>query len=344
MQSRSQRFATEPDVRFYRVDELVSAAAADVSRSGLFVSTQAWLPINGIVDVAVSLPTGATVLMPARVAHCLSPDRAREIGRPYGMGFSFMHAGEREARLWQQYLRELGQDGIGEPRRRHRLIVVSHNRPLIERLINGLQPVARELSFYDPRRPPLPFQLERGRDVLVVEAAHLTHPHVARLRQQSASPVLVVDCAGHSQRREQWESGSPEVLRAPFTDAQLCDRIGRLIPDASEPHMTGDLAAIETTSILSMLEYERRDGVLSLIGAQGTVRILVAEGHVCEVQGPAGMSTAGCLSVALGYDAGRFEFRQSATLPKGPGRRRPISAVLMEHAKSVDEARDRRCP
>lgn len=339
VQARSQRFATDPDVRFYRIDELVSAAATDVSASGLFVSTQAWLPINGVVDVVVSLPGGSTVLMPARVAHCLTPDRAREVGRAHGMGFSLLNTGEREARLWTQYLRRLGSGLAAAHPERHRVMVVTHNRRLIERLINALQPVALELSFYDVRRPPLPFQLARGRDVLVVDAAHLNHPHVVRLCEHSTTPVLAVDCGGDEPRTGAWHAGANAVLGSPFTDRQLCDAIARLAPAASKAHLSGDLATIESTSVLSMLEYERRDGVLSLIGSGGSVRLVVADGHVCEVHGPRGMSRAAALRMALDFDEGRFEFRQLVSLAASHAERRPISAVLLEHAKHQDEDR-----
>lgn len=324
-------------MRFYRIDELVSAAATDVSVHGLFVRTQAWLPINGVVDIAVSLPSGATVLLPSRVAHCLTPDMAQEVGRPHGIGFFLMKTGERETRLWSEYLRGLGSINCAAPQSRHRVMVVSHNRRLIERLINALQPVALEVSFYDIRRPPLPLEMSPRHDIMIVEASTVSHPHVVRLREHGNTPVLAI--ARGDDVADAWQGGVGEVLVSPFSDPQLCEAITRLVGQPEAPHMAGDLAAIETTSILSMLEYERRDGILTLIGKTGSVRIFVAAGAVQDVQGPPGMSPDSALTMALGYSEGRFEFRRQqgevATHPDS----RPIVGVLMEHARLIDEQR-----
>lgn len=341
---RAQRYQAQQAVHFYRIDELVAAEAQDVSNQGLFVRTDAWLPINGVVDLAVTLPDGTHVVLPSRVAHCLTPEQASEVGRDSGIGFEVLPARKRDSELWRRYVRALSTQSANIEARRRRLLLVSQKQRLLERLVNALQDVALEISFYDARREADGSLTGEAWDALVVDGALAEHAMVAGLREQTGAPMIVLVPEYH-QAADAWRVGASEVLVAPFDDTQLRDGVARLDSDVGPPDMAGDLSAIETTSVLSMLEYERRDGVLAVHGNAGTVRIRVAAGLVHSVEGPSGMASSEALSMALGHTEGRFEFRSAraggSTASRAdntplPGSR-PISQVLFEHAKLSDE-------
>lgn len=348
VQYRAQRFQAQQAVHFYRIDELVSAEAQDVSAHGLFVRTDAWLPINGVVDLAVTLPDGTHVVLSSRVAHCLSQDQAHEVGRYGGIGFEVLPSPRRDHDVWRRYVRSLGAHSQPLDARRRRLLLVSQKPRLLERLVNALQDVALELSFYDARHAAGPeLACQDCWDALIVDMPLSDHAHVTALREAAAAPMMVL-APDATAAVDAWRSGAAGVLVAPFDDVELREGVARLDSDVGPPDMSGDLSAIETTSVLSMLEYERREGVLTVHGRAGAVRIRVGAGTVRGVQGPNGMSASAALSHALGYREGRFEFRSDR--PPAPGTverekavpphdARPISQVLFEHAKASDEAK-----
>ena len=125
----SPRWGVRRPVRFYRVDELVHAYTDDLSETGAFVRTDAWLPINGVVDLFLGLAGEAATVVPARVVYCLPPDQARSLGRRAGIGFQFVPSRESDLLLLQHYLRELGEpwgpDGLQVPPICHRPAAVT---------------------------------------------------------------------------------------------------------------------------------------------------------------------------------------------------------------------------
>src|SRR5689334_10431524 len=85
------RFAARIRVRFRSVDELVTAYTGDLSRGGLFVSSERLLPIGTSVQIALELPDGGPPAhLPAKVAYLLEPAQAATMGRPTGMGMEFV--------------------------------------------------------------------------------------------------------------------------------------------------------------------------------------------------------------------------------------------------------------
>jgi uncharacterized protein (TIGR02266 family) len=93
-------------VRFRSIDDMVVCYTRNISRGGLFIGTERFLPIGSVVRLNVELPDDqppASVL--ARVAYVLDNSTAERRKRSPGMGMEFLHA-EHEvgARIAKQLL------------------------------------------------------------------------------------------------------------------------------------------------------------------------------------------------------------------------------------------------
>ena len=80
-------------VRFATVQDFVLEYAANISAGGVFVQTDAPLPLKTVVRVEMELP-GSAEMVPARgvVVHRVTPEEAAARGAIAGMGVQFMDA------------------------------------------------------------------------------------------------------------------------------------------------------------------------------------------------------------------------------------------------------------
>lgn len=77
-------------MEFDRPSGRVTAETEDLSARGLFIRTEALLPIGETTDLVVELPDGAVLSMRGRVAHMLTPVAAKALGRHPGMGIELL--------------------------------------------------------------------------------------------------------------------------------------------------------------------------------------------------------------------------------------------------------------
>ncbi len=105
--------------------------------------------------------------------------------------------------------------------------------------------------------------------------------------------------------------------------------------------LRGVLTEIGLSSILTMLEMERKSGILIIEGDHATARLFLRKGHIIRAELEADAPLAGVAAVysALAWTAGHFEF-----LIGDVGGVDEIQAsttfLLMEGARRIDEARN----
>jgi len=68
----------------------VEAETEDISARGVFIRTDALLPVGEETEIRLTLPDSTYLAMRARVAHMLTPHAARALGRHPGMGFELI--------------------------------------------------------------------------------------------------------------------------------------------------------------------------------------------------------------------------------------------------------------
>jgi tetratricopeptide (TPR) repeat protein/Tfp pilus assembly protein PilZ len=215
--------------------------ARDVSTGGVFLATDEALEIFSDVEVCVALPDGRQLLVPARLVHVLSPQKAAGFGIAAGMGLQF------EPRTSEQ------QDGIA---RLVEAAKATDPRPRVPRVIAGADSSAVRadpllsyvLSLIDGERGP-----EELAEASALDLETTDQMLLALLR---SGVIELVTAAGVPARAAEPRS-TPSVRGAPAARAahaqpaplepslrqrltQLCERMGGnhyaalgLTPDAS---------------------------------------------------------------------------------------------------------------
>lgn len=349
---REPRVVARCRIEFERLDRRVAAESEDLSRSGAFVRTEDLLPVGAITELDLTLPDGALFHVVARVVHLLSPSQARALGRHCGMGLEFLEADDGDL---ASYLDDLIDDLTPAPpptAARVRVVVVEPGAPLRTRLTVALQAAGVVVeSFADGAtafnacvaHPPdgvLSALAMPGTSGLDLLRAIAVHPRL------SAVPVVLMsDDASDHTRLDAFRLGVRDFLIRPFLDEELVIRVRRaatLAPRAASPDggatLRGDLAEISLGTLLSLLEFERKSGIVVVTAGARAARLFVATGRVVKLDGGrADRPARGRLMAVLDWAAGQFEFT-GCEVVGADEIGLPTTQLLLEHARVRDEA------
>jgi CheY-like chemotaxis protein len=145
--------------------------------------------------------------------------------------------------------------------------------------------------------------------------------------------------------------GADDYVPKPFRFEELDLRVARILrrthgmvqearDQLGTPGLHGDLGQIGLSALLTLVELERKTGMLTLRGPGGTIaQILVRDGRVVharleETPDPVDVE---CVYHLLSWSGGTFEFL--ACDVEGPDRvQTPTMHLLMEAARLMDEA------
>jgi len=332
----------------------VLADSEDLSATGVFVRTDELLRVGHKVDLKVTLPTGSTVLVRARVAHVIKPSAATALGRHQGMGFELLGedaAPENASALTaiRRYLSSIRAD-TSPPialTTATRVVVAEPSAPLRDRLVRALERVGFRVDAHDEARSALlACEVERP-DVVITAEAMPELDGSGLVRQLAHHPMLVDvpvvmlgDDGSDLARLAAYRVGVREYIPKPFTDDELVIRVHRLtVPTAAEPtaSLRGSLADVAVTTLLSLFDFERKSGILMLMREGELARLLVGEGRVIRVEaGDVGRTPRDRLLAVLDWTTGEFEFA-SCTVGGDDEVQLPTTPLLLEHARIRDE-------
>jgi uncharacterized protein (TIGR02266 family) len=352
---RSPRVVASCKVEFVRLGRLVTAVTEDISTRGVFVRTTDYLPVGDIVELSLTLPHQVVVSVVSRVAHILSEHAARALGRSAGMGLEFL---ERDAER-REKLRLMLVDLVDEllpPKvtlpRTPRVLVADDSPRLLDRLstvlgnagflvqvaTNGADAFA--LCQTDPPEIVLTsthMAVMDGWTLLRRLSVEPTHADLVRMVMSEDASELV--------RLTAFRLGASDFLQKPFTDEELCLRLGRFAGSgragAERAVLKGSIPEIGLATLLSLLEYERKSGVVTLSAGNEIARLFVADGRVVKVESPGPEQGAReRLLRLLDWRLGAFEFTSCEVVGKDEVAV-TTSALLLEHARLRDEGRRR---
>ncbi|MCU0653822.1 MAG: DUF4388 domain-containing protein [Polyangiaceae bacterium] len=193
---------------------------------------------------------------------------------------------------------------------------------------------------------------------------------VTQLRQSTGSsatlPFLLLAHADDSfSRMEALRAGADVCLTKPFRADELCLQVlailamsgrvraattGAILPRAvtfrapapSGPvaALSGDLAVVSLATVLSLLELERRSGIMTVHGAKQVATLIMREGSAARATlagSPA--SIIAVLRRMLRWKTGKFEFAPEDPNPASvPPQQHSIGALLIEAARLDDES------
>ena len=350
---REQRIVIRCEVEFDRLGRRVQAVSEDLSSSGVFVRTEELLAVGAVVELLVRLPDGPEFRVVSRVAHLLTPAAARSLGRRPGMGFAFLaHENAGRERLLA-YLEELTED-MPPPRlelpNQPFAVVADPKQAVLDRLEGALAAMGFETLLFRNGAEALAACHELIPDVVV---AALDMPVMnglallARLKNKAVLAevpvVLMAEEATDLVRLQAYRLGVRDIVPRPFTDEELCIRVGRAALEARrpapEPVLRGNLSEISVATLLSLFEFERRSGVLHLRRDEEWARLFVASGRLVKVEGLDGEidadSTQRIMRV-LDWKRGRFEWSPSEVVV-GDELGLKTQQLLLEHARVRDE-------
>src|SRR3954454_8961374 len=78
-------------VKYPSVDRLVVAYSRDLSRGGMFLATDEFLPLNAVIRLEIDLPAdGGRFPVTCRVVFIRDNNQSVATGKPAGMGVQFL--------------------------------------------------------------------------------------------------------------------------------------------------------------------------------------------------------------------------------------------------------------
>lgn len=348
---RAPRVFVRCQVSFDRLDRRVSAESEDLSKRGVFVRTEELLPVGEVVELAIVLPGDSAFRVIARVAHLLSPSVARALGRHTGMGFEFLEEGPGHEDL-SAYLDDLIEEFTPPPRAMPagcRVLLADDSAPLLGRLNTSLSLAGFEVDAVNNGVEAYARCSEFPPDILVAsinlpgtDGWKLVRMLIDNPRTRNVQVVLMDEDASDMTRLEAYRLGVKDFVHKPFTDEELSIRLQRLAmqPGPTEggaATLRGNLAEISLATLLSLLEFERKSGILVLLTGESAARLFIASGSVVKVEGPVDDGDPlGRLMHVLDWDGGNFEFTRCEVVGTDEVGL-TTSRLLLEHARIRDE-------
>jgi CheY-like chemotaxis protein/Tfp pilus assembly protein PilZ len=345
---REQRLVSRCRVEFDRPSGIVEAETEDVSARGLFIRTEALLPVGEETEVRLFLPDGTLLAMQARVAHMLTPSSARALGRHPGMGFE-LTGGDTASRLKLRahidtVKTEATNPGLSTTTQ---AIVVEPSPPLRARMTRCLESagfkvtpcpsVTEALETCAVWRPDVIVSAALMEGMTGIDLAYAMSDH----ESLSGVPIVLTGDEGDLNRLEAFRAGVRDYIPKPFLDEELVIRVHRVvapIAPVANPGLRGNLVDIGLGTLLSLFEFERKSGILLLIREGEIARLFVSEGRILKIEASSGATGAPKqrMMQLLDWHVGQFEFTPCAI-----GGRDEVSLsvtqLLLEHARMRDE-------
>jgi uncharacterized protein (TIGR02266 family) len=344
-------------VEFESFDEFVSAYTLNVSRTGLFIPTEKFMPMGAVVSLDLELPEGGPKIRAiARVAYILDAAKAQESGRVPGMGMEFLDVGGVPfAEQIATYLDDKATAGEQRKRKpRATVLVIDDSDAQRTIAIQTLRSSGFEVLSASDGLEGLGVAIRERPDIILSDVNMPRMDGWKLLRMIRARPnlattplIFLTTQSDDAARLRGYRLGVDDFLSKPFQGAELVARVERVLNRSraqagagGNRALRGDLSQVALTSVLSLAEMERRTGSLLLVHGDETVTLLLREGAVLRIDLPAKHAHKQGIERffhALDWKEGQFEL--SAIEVDAPDELQlPISFVLLEHARKQDEA------
>jgi CheY-like chemotaxis protein/Tfp pilus assembly protein PilZ len=344
---RDQRLVSRCRVEFDRPSGIVEAETEDLSVRGLFIRTEALLPVGEETEIRLILPDGTLLGLRGRVAHMLTPSAARALGRHPGMGFELVDGdttSKLKLRAHIDSLRtEITSPGLSTTTQ---VIVVEPSPPLRARMARCLESAGFKVTPCGSATEALETCGVWRPDVVVcaammdgmsgIDLAYAMADH----ETLSVVPMVLTGDEGDLSRLEAFRAGVRDYIPKPFLDEELVIRVHRVVAPlapVANPGLRGNLVDIGLGTLLSLFEFERKSGILLLLRDGDIARLFVSEGKILKVEASSGNGAPRQrMMQLLDWQAGSFEFSPCAI----GGRdelQTSVTQLLLEHARVSDE-------
>jgi CheY-like chemotaxis protein len=230
-----------------------------------------------------------------------------------------------------------------------RVLVVDDSPRLRERVTNALTDdgflvtvVANGAEAYSECLEQAPDLIVASLELPVMDGWTLVNMLLGRPSLAEIPIMILSEDAGDMTRLRAYRLGVRDFVHKPFTDEELCIRVRRIAmqdrPVGQAVVLRGDTAQIGVPTLLSLLEFERKSGILVLLRGEQAVRLFVANGRIVKVEGPIDDGDAReRVMLVLDWIDGNFEF-VACEVVGADEIGMPTTSLLLEHARFSDES------
>ena len=319
---RERRIGILLPVEYERLGQRVTGMAGNISRHGIYVRTDAFMPIGEIVELGIALPRGMTVKIVARAVHSLEARTAHSLGRFAGIGFKFIDQETPEMQAVAEMIDEVAGE-VSAPLCDSpvRLVVANSDPRLLDRMATVLGEAGYAVEAATNGLEAYGICLERAPEIVIAcEDMPIMGGHA--LAEQLAQDKLDV---------------SVLFPKKPFTDEDLCAQVARMISERrARPGLRASLREMSLGALLSFLEQSRKTGLVTAKRGKLMVQLCVREGRIVDVTRKRGVDPRAKLLDLLDWTDGVFEFHAEPV--EGEDQVQwSTTKLLMEHARTRDE-------
>ncbi len=331
----------------------------DLSRGGLFVSTDKYLPLNSVLRLAIQLD-GAEGEIPAtcRVVYVRDRAAAKATGKPVGMGLELLDIAAEHRQTLDDLLAQKSvprPPAVRPPPRGGALsiVVVDDDDHYREFAAEPFKKRGDRVRTTSDGLEALAMCLKNAPDVILsdVQMPRMDGWQLLRLIRArptlAAVPVIfLTSLSGDDERLLGYQLGVDGYIAKPYAQEELLVRTHQIVrrarnartAPAARTTLRGELDHVTPASLLAFLELDRKTGVLLVIGF-AVARAFFLEGRLVrvEIEGTA-LSGRDALTEMLGWTSGQFEFSpQDVVCDDEFGA--PVTALLIDHARRTDEGK-----
>ncbi len=346
MRRRAARIVLNLTVEVTVGGRVTHAVSQDVTPFGMFLRMDTPLPVGTPVALAIA-PDGRRVAGQATVVHVLGVADAEALGRKPGVGVTLdaasdggLHAALVALIAHSPQVTAAAAD--------LRVVVADASTRLLERLSTALGNAGFEVAVASNGVEALgaalrinPDVVIAARDLPVLDGLALLD-EMGRHPELAGVPVMIVgDESTDLGRLQVFQRGAMDFVHKPFTVLEIILRARRLARlsrhDADRVLVRGAVGQLGLPSLLTMVEQERKTGVLTLTRDDQLAWLTFVDGRLVRVRASDHRDdsratlmrvldwTDGYFELAAGGAEGEAELEES------------ITHLLLEHARVSDE-------
>jgi uncharacterized protein (TIGR02266 family) len=346
-------------VCYRSIDELLVAYSSDLSKGGMFLQSDRFLPVNAVLRLQLELEPGAAEIpIICRVVYVRDEKTGRAVGKPAGMGIEFLDLTNECLQLIEAFIGEkmTGGEPLPLPTRARRLSVLIVDDDAGCRTL-AAQPFRQRGDYVRVANDgfdALALCLKEPPDLIVsdvnmprMDGWNLLRMVRARPTLASVPFVFLTTLSGEEERLRGYQLGVDDYVGKPFRGKELQARVDRIMERtqrmthalAEKKSLRGDLEQVGLPSVLAFLELEKKTGELLVVGER-TAHLYLRDGRLVRVDVDGMPSDVAMLDVlynVLSWRAGQFELAVR-DVPHDDSLHMSITQLLLEHARFSDEA------
>jgi uncharacterized protein (TIGR02266 family) len=355
---RAPRVEATFKVSYPSVDQLLVAYSTDLSKGGMFLQTDQFLPVNAVILVNLELGEGsAEIPVICRVVYVRDEVAARSVGKPAGMGIEFLDMTADCLGLIEAYIAEridqVDEVAAAPPAKRLSIMIVDDDQGFRTMAAQPFRARGDYVRVAPDGFDALAQCLKEPPDVIVSDVQMPRMDGWMLLRMCRARPTLssvpfvfLTTLGGEQERLRGYQLGVDDYLSKPFRGKELQARVDRIMTRvqrsthalAEKKTLRGDLGQVSMPSVLAFLEIEKKTGTLLVLGRR-EAKLFLRDGRLLRVEVDGVVADAAAISVVyevLGWQVGQFEFAAHEVGGEDLYDT-TITGLLLDHARVSDE-------